>query len=196
MVDDRYEVGLERAATLKAAEDLVVVLDEPQLDGGGEVLGIGPVQAAPHADPRDHPLDQREFGEKELLQRHGAPEDRSRAGSPGRSVGPMIRQVAAGLLGRHHPRYRSARVGSAAARHGWARRATVVPGAACPATDRPKALIQQRLEAGGGGASAAPRVRSPKVCAERRPDIGQHLLAQLIGFGIEAAQCATDGIGA
>jgi hypothetical protein len=32
-VDDRRQVGLERAAAFEPAEDLVVVLDEAELDG-------------------------------------------------------------------------------------------------------------------------------------------------------------------
>src|SRR5207249_2345783 len=81
-------------------------LDEPELDGRREVLAVGPAEEAARADPGDDPLDEREFGEKQLLAGHGAPGD-----------GPMIWQVASGAYSGEGSRRPSARAGLAAARH-------------------------------------------------------------------------------
>src|SRR5207247_2796477 len=91
-VADRRQVGPERAAAFEAAEDLVVVLDEPELDGRRKILAVGPAEEAARADPGDDPLDEREFGEKQLLAGHGAPGD-----------GSMIWQVAGGAHRRAGP---------------------------------------------------------------------------------------------
>jgi hypothetical protein len=86
-VDHHRDVGLEGAAALEPAQDLVVVLDEPELDRGPEVLRLRSPEAASRADPGDDPLDQREFGEEELLASHSSTED-----CPG---GSMIRHIVA-----------------------------------------------------------------------------------------------------
>ena len=86
-VDDRDEVRLQRAATLEAREDLVVVLDQPGLHDRREVLGVRSPQAAPRAHPDDHPVDDRQLREELLLAGHAL----SRCGMSG-SLGCWLRR--------------------------------------------------------------------------------------------------------
>src|SRR6185503_16532884 len=153
VVDDRAEIGAEGAAAFEPAQDLVLVLDDPELDGGGEVLGVGATEAAARADPRDDALDRRELGEEQLLACHWAPQDRAWAAPSGLLVGSMIRQVASGALGGRDRR--SAHVGWAAARHARPRGATVVPRAVHMPSMRRKLLILRLLAVRGGGTRMA-----------------------------------------
>src|SRR5439155_26889853 len=90
-------------------------------EGGRKSLAVGAAEEAAHADPGDDPLDEREFGEKQLPAGHGAPGD-----------GSMIGQVAGGAHSRAGtglgPGRPSARAGLATGDHARTRRATGVPG--------------------------------------------------------------------
>jgi hypothetical protein len=77
-VDHRRHVGLEGAPPFEPGEDLVVVLDEPELDGGCEVFGVGAAKGAARADPVDHPFDEGELRGEDLGAGHCAPADRAR----------------------------------------------------------------------------------------------------------------------
>ena len=66
-LDDDGQIRAKAAALLEAAEDLVVVVDDPQPDLGAEVLGLGSTELVPLADEADHAVDEREVREKRRL---------------------------------------------------------------------------------------------------------------------------------
>ena len=66
-MEDGREVCLEGALALELAQDGIVVVDQLRLRPRGEVFGLISLAAVPSAERGDHPLDQIEILEEQLL---------------------------------------------------------------------------------------------------------------------------------